>query len=188
MPSIAQPTDNESADSTQAGTVAVTGNTDTSHGATTCAVSIGAEESNVERKSCRWFTFTGPGPRTISLQFTWSISGAGLTLTGALPGTTQANALFKVEYTVDGGSNWSTALSRSFSRDVNGNTAISDSGSENVTLPVAALSLIAVRDRIEADATSAADPTVSASAEIIATISSIQLSIEPQPQQVILMM
>jgi hypothetical protein len=180
MTAIVQPTDNESADSGQAGTAAVSSPTDTGHGATTCSVSIGAEDSDSETKSARWFTFAPMSPRAIALQFSWSISGAGLTLTGALPGTTEANALFLVEYSTNGGSSWSTAVTRTFNRVTNGTTAISDSGSVNLVISTVALSEIQVRDRIRADATSAADPSVAASAEILATISDIQLEVEQQ--------
>jgi len=178
MATIVQPTANQSADTGQPGTAAVTSPTNTGHSATTCSVSIGSEDSSSETKTCRWFTITGPSPRTITLQFSWVISGAGLTLTGALPGTTQANALWLVEYSTNGGSSWSTAVTRTFNRVTNGTTGISDSGSENVVIPTVAITEIQIRDRIRADATSAADPSVAASAEIIATISGIQLSIE----------
>lgn len=188
MPIIVQPQDNETPDSTQALTSAVTGNSDTGHSATTSSVSIGSEQSDSQTKTCRWFTLAGPFPRTINLTFNWSLGGAGLTLTAAAPGTTVANASFLVEYSTNGGASWSTALTRSFSRNTSGTTTISDSGSENVSLPAVGLSQIQVRDRINADATSAGDPTVSATAEIIATIDTIQLSVEPLNPPIIVMM
>jgi hypothetical protein len=187
MPTIVQPQDNESPDSTQALTSAVAGNNNTSHGATTSDVSIGSEQSDSETRTCRWFTFVGFSPRTINLTFNWSISGS-IVLTGAAPGTTVGNASFLVEYSTNGGSSWTTALSRPFSRNDNGTTPISDSGSVNISLPVAALSQIQVRDRIRADATSAADPTVSATASITAQIDTIQLSVEFSTPQIITMM
>jgi hypothetical protein len=178
MPIIIQPGANESPDSTQALTTAVVGNNNTSHAATTSDVSIGSEQFGDETRTCRWFALAGGPARSINLTFNWSITGS-ITLTAAAPGTTVGNASFLVEYTVNGGSSWVTALTRSFTRDTSGTTSISDSGSENISLPVAALSQIQIRDRIRADATSAGDPTVSATASITATIDAIQLSVEP---------
>lgn len=179
MPTVIQATDNETPDSGQAGTSAVTGSVDTGHDATTCSVSVGPEDSDSQTKSDRWFTFTGPAASAINLTFSWSISGAGLTLTGANVGVTTASASFTVEYSTNGGSSWTTALTRTFSRDSTGNTAISDSGNENVSLSVVLLSQIQVRDTISAAAASAGDAAVLAEAEIIGAINTIQLSIEP---------
>jgi hypothetical protein len=187
MPVIVQPQDNETPDSTQALTSAVTGNSDTGHSATTSDVSIGSEESESEIRTCRWSAFAGQTPQKINLTFNWSISGS-IVLVGAAPDSTVGNASFLVEYSTNGGSSWTTALTRSFTRTTSGTTTISDSGAVNISLPVVALSQIQVRDRISADATSTLDPTVSADASITATIDTIQLSVEPVSPQVIMIM
>jgi hypothetical protein len=186
MPTIIQATSNENPDSTQAGAEVVTSPSLTGHAATTSDELVGAEESASETRCCRWFAFTGPGASAISLQFTWSISGS-ITLTGAAPDTTVGNASYRVEYTTDGGSNWSTAITRSFTRNTSGTTTISDGATENITLPTVSLNQIQVRDRIRADASSTGDPSVSAAPTITATISDIQLSVEPFSPNVIWM-
>lgn len=174
---VIQAQDNETPDSTQAGSEAVSGNSDTGHGATTSDEAIGSEESASETRACRWFTFAGQTPSAINLTFNWSISGS-IELTGAAADTTVGNASFRVEYSADGGSNWTVALTRSFTRNTSGTTTISDSGSENVSLPVVNLSQIQVRDRILASASSTGDPTVSATSSITATVDTLQLSVE----------
>ena len=179
MPITVTANNNESPDSTQAFTSAVTGNGNTGHSNTTSSVTIGSEDSNSQTKTCRWFNFVGPPVKEIKLKFNWSINGE-LVLTGAAPDSTVANAAFSVSYSIDGGSNWTTAVIRSFQRNVSGSTPFSDSGSETITLPLVALGQIQVRDRIRADAFSTLDPTVSASSTITASIDSIQLEVEPQ--------
>jgi hypothetical protein len=177
MPVTIQAGSNENPDSTQAGAEVVTSPTNTGHAATTSDESIGAEESASETRCCRWFAFAGPGASAIRLQFTWSISGS-ITLTGAAPDTTIGNASYRVEYSVDNGANWSTAITRSFSRNTSGTTSISDGATEDISIPIAPLALIQVRDRIRADASSTGDPSVSAVPTITATISGLQLSID----------
>lgn len=86
-----------------------------------------------------------------------------------------ANASFSVEYSVNNGASWVTALTRSFTRNTSGTTPLSDSGSVSLDIPAGSSGVVQVRDRIRADAFSAGDPTVSASAAITAEINTFQL-------------
>lgn len=151
----AQATGNQSADSTQPGTTAVTGNTNTGHASTTCFGTNGGGQ----QKSCRWHTFSPtsiPGTKvSVKLKFDWSQNGN--------PSTGDVN--FQVQYTVNGGSNWNTVFSHS-------GFIGSSSGSESVTLSVGQdISQIQVRDLLEVFSS----PEDSSSMN--ATISSIQVEV-----------
>jgi hypothetical protein len=174
---IIQATNNQTPDATQGGS-AVTGNNNTSHGATNSNCVAGSEDSCGVSKTCRWLSFPARPVSKITVQFSWSITGT-LTLTGAAPGTTTADALYRVQYSVDGGSNWTTVLTRSFSRTVSGSTPISDSGSVSQNIVGLNSGLVQLRDLIQVSASSVGDPTVSESADLTATISGIQLDITP---------
>ena len=179
MPSILQAGSNESPDSTQAFTSAVTGNNNTGHSNTTSSVTIGSEDSNSETKTCRWFNYSPMQAEYVKLNFNWSLSGS-LNLTAAAPGTTVANASFSVQYSTDNGVTWSTALSRSYTQTTNGTQPLSDSGSVSLMIMnFGWVGPIQIRDRIRADAFSATDPTVSASASITAEVNTLQLDVAP---------
>jgi len=175
---IVQATSNQTPDATQSFTSAVSGNTNTSHGSTNSSVTIGPEESNDLAKTCRWLSFPSVPANKVTLQFNWSISGS-LTLTAAAPGSTAANALFKVDYSVDNGANWINVVTRSFHREVNGTTPISDGGSVSLQIPAPNSNVVQVRDRIGVDASSTIDPTVAATADLTGSIDTIQLDVQP---------
>lgn len=166
----------ETPDSTQAGTGAVTGDTNTGHGNTLCTVTIGPEQNSAQSKSCRWFSYSSVPSAKTTLQFNWAISGS-LTLTGAAPGTTTATAQFTVEYSTDGGAGWSSALSRSFSLDVSGTTPISDGGSVSLDIAASNPSLVQVRDKVRAQAQSSGDPAVSATSSLTGSVDTLQLAV-----------
>jgi hypothetical protein len=187
MPQTLQAQSNETPDTTQPLTQAVTGNSNTGHSSTTAFVTIGSEESSSQMKTCRWFNYSPMQAANVVISFNWSLSGS-LTLTAAAPDTTVANASFRVEYSLNGGVSWTTALTRSYTQTTNGTQPIGDSGS--VSLPIGSsgnTGVIQIRDRIRADASSTTDPTVSASANITASIDSIQLSVDPLGQVIIIM-
>jgi hypothetical protein len=177
VPLTIQAQNNETPDSTQALTSAVTGNSNTGHSNTNSTVEVGPDESNSQTKTCRWFNFPGALVTKTKLQFSWSLSGS-LTLTGALPGTTVAHGIFEVEYSINGGASWNSAVSRTFTQNVNGTQPLSDSGSVDIDIVTTDPAQVQVRDRVRADASSAIDPTVSASASITAEIHTLQLEVD----------
>lgn len=179
MPYILQAQSNETPDSTQPLTSAVTGNSGTGHSNTTSSVTIGSEESDAQTKTCRWLNYSPMQAEKVVLNFNWSLSGS-LTLTGAAPDSTVGNASFRVEYSTDNGATWNTALSRSYTQTTNGTQPLSDGGSVNLVIgPSGNVGVIQIRDRIRADASSTLDPTVSASASITAEINTLNLEVSP---------
>lgn len=186
MSLVLQARNNETPDSTQPITSAVTGNSNTGHADTTSSVSIGSEEENEVSRTCRFFSLSSVAASKATLKFNWSLSGS-LTLTAAAPGTTIADALFLVEYSVNNGASWSAALTKSFSSVTNGTVPLSDSGSVTLNIPAANTGLVQIRDRIKAHAASAGDPTVAASASITAQLNTLQLEVVPVLQPIVIM-
>jgi hypothetical protein len=179
MPLIVQAQNNETPDSTQSFTAAVNGNNNTSHGSTNSNVIIGAEDSADQSKTCRWFNFQNILPKSVRLKFNWSASGS-VEIVAASPGSTQASASFVIQYSVDGGVNWITAASAGANRNSSGNTPFSDGGSVDIVISAPQTGQVQIRDRIFAGASSTLDPTVSATADVTASIDSIQLEVEPK--------
>src|SRR5262245_25322210 len=97
-----QPTANQSPDATLGG-LAVTAPTKTVHASTTATCS---DAGGSQTKSCRWFTFPSFSAqvRTMTLKLDHTTSGA---LTGA--GATNS---YQVDYTLNGGTNWTSAVLR----------------------------------------------------------------------------
>lgn len=148
------PTANETPDSGQGGS-AVTGNTNTGHSATTSNGPNGASQT----KTCRWSGFTsGAGQiQSVTLKVTHTSNGS---LSGA-----GAFNQFILQYTLNGGGAWTTAVSRTSFTSSSGPTVFS------VSLPVTQnLTQVQVRDSITA---SSVDVGENASATV--TISSIQI-------------
>jgi hypothetical protein len=150
---ISQPTSNSTPDAGQGGG-AVTGNTNTGHSTTTCTGNNGASQT----KSCVWTTFS---PSSVSgtitlmqLKFSWSQS-ASLSL---------GNSQFRVQYSIDGGSNWNNVFDHQGFESGSGSETVILSNSQNI-------SQVRVRDRIIAESITD-DTTI-----VQATISSIQLEV-----------
>lgn len=128
------PGGNENPDTTQAGSIAVTGASNTGHNSTTSSAANGSAQS----KSCRWFSFTGFLATRTSMQLQVTHSSSG-TLSGA-----GASNLFRFQYTLDGGSNWTTAVTRADFTAADGETFV-------FTLDATQdLSLVQVRDLLVA--------------------------------------
>lgn len=92
-----QPTSNESPDSTQGGgAIAVSTPSNTGHASTTVAV-------GTPIATCRWFAFQSVSgiKSSVRLKANW-------TRDGSVPGGTSNS--FTLEYSLDGGSGWSTAF------------------------------------------------------------------------------
>ena len=186
---IRQPGGNTTPDATLGG-VAVTGNTNTGHAATTavCASIAGAlgSDSDSQAKSCRWHTFSaGPGgAQSVKLQLSWSASGtAGASADSGDGGSATGEIDFQIDYTVNGGSNWTNIVSEVKSaNDVNPTSvSINNSSSANITLSVGQdLTQVQVRSRTRGNSTANGgnETSASGSASLTLTVSGIQIEIQ----------
>jgi hypothetical protein len=153
----------ESPDTTQPpGTSPVTGASATGHASTTSQ----AQDGGSEQKTCRWFDlssapgYPGPSNRTsTTLRITHSSSGSLLNL--------GASNLFRIEYSLDGGSNWLTAVQRL--------NFTSPEGPQTVTINLLnnqSISLVQIRDLVSASSIDPGD-----SATCVGTVSDIQIEV-----------
>src|SRR5262249_10914960 len=131
------PTSNTTPDPGQAGTSAVTGNTNTGHGSTT---STASRSTTLITRTCAWAGFVA-----VSGQIQSAILKADWTQDGTLSdGGIQAQNDFSIEYSVNGGSSWTTL------RDAL-NIQSPSSGSSQATLSnVQDLTQVKVRDSLTA--------------------------------------
>lgn len=152
------PTSNESPDTGQGGS-AVTGNTNTGHGST---VATSTDGGGNETKTCRWSGFAAtPGGQIKSVTLKIGHSSQG-DLVGAGP----TNA-FTLDYTLNGGTNWLSAVSRA-------NFTALQSGTFSVALAVNQdLTQVQARDAIQATTVGLGD-----SASATASISDIRIEVE----------
>lgn len=147
---VAQPTTNETPDAAQGG-AAVAGITNTGHGATSTSSSATGiapfgTDSDSDSKSARWFGLQNVGGQktSVRLKFSWSAGGscnASGGLGGSDPqinGNASSSCSFQIEYSLNGGSNWTTHVSDSASASSSGLTGDSDSfdndGSADIAL------------------------------------------------------
>jgi hypothetical protein len=164
------PTLNTTPDPGQGGN-AVTAPSNTGHANTTVSATgdgIGVSD----QKSCIWTGFTSvPGtPVTKTLKITHTSQGS---VSGA-----SASNLFRLEYSLNGGGAWSTAVSRINMTTSQGPTVFS------VALPVGQdLTQVRVRDFIQATAL-----TIGHNAAADATISDIQIEVVTQDVQIVILM
>jgi len=153
---IVQAANHQTPDAGQGGSLAVSSDSNTGHGSTTALSNFGVPQT----KSCRWHTFAFSTPSKIRLQFNWSEDG---NIGGGAPGTN----LFRVQYSIDGGSNWTDALSH-------GPFIVGPaSGSVDIVIPNAPISQIQVRDTL----TASSDPSDTCS--VTGAISGLQLEVTP---------
>lgn len=160
-------TSNTTPDPGQGG-LAVTGASNTGHSSTTASCVDGA----TQRKSCKWTAFpsTGGQPISVTLKFDHTSSGS---LVGA--GATNA---FGVDYSLNGGTNWTAAVFRENYTASQGPTTAS------VALPVSQdLTQVQVRDLLDTSTL-----TLGESASATATISNIKIEVLVGDSSVIAMM
>jgi len=151
------PTANQTPDATLGG-LAVTGASNTGHSSTSAVASNGAFQA----KSCRWHTFQSVSGqiRAITLKFDH-------TSTGSLIGGGSFNQ-FEVDYTLNGGGAWTTAVLREAYTFAQGPTTAS--------IPLSAtqdISQVQVRDLIVASTTDLGE-----NAAATATMANIKLEVE----------
>lgn len=164
------PTANASPDAGLGGS-AVTTPSNTGHASTSCSAA-GDDVGVVETKSCGWSGFSNPGGGrlAVTLQLTH-------TSNGTVSGATALNA-FQVEYSVNNGSSWTVAVSRGNMSSAAGPTVFSAALSTSQDL-----SLVKVRDSIEASAVASGDAATAS-----ATVADIQIVLVLDNGQVMVMM
>jgi hypothetical protein len=144
---------------------AVTSPSNTGHGSTFTSDPIGPGNAV---KTCRWSGFASAGAIVTSmrLQFSWGITAGSVT---------DGGNSFAVEYSLNGGSNWISAVSRADVTDP-------DSGSVDIALPTSQdATQVQVRDNLTATA-------AGAPATITASVSGIQLEVITQASAQLLVM
>lgn len=177
-----QPTSNTSPNI--GGTSAVTDAANTGHGATESAATRNTDGTTTTTKTCRWSAFQSVSGTIlgITLKLNWEASGSVDAITSDTGDTASADIGLTIDYSTDGGSNWTGLVSVGTQASATAGTSdsdtLDDSGSESVSISSAiSLSQIQVRDRIEAVAVVSEDVAATASADITATISGIQLEV-----------
>jgi hypothetical protein len=194
-----QPTANQTPDPALGGGI-VTGIINTGHGSTntTSAVLVGAggSDSDADTKSARWSSFQTVGGQIadIRLKFNWSINGGATASADNLDGgNASSDASFAIQYSINGGSSWITALVRNVSASDPGDPSnlINDSGSVDISLGAGqAINLVQVRALMDTSADASAGPSSSADADasITTTVSLIRLEVTTSDGQVIVIM
>lgn len=167
---VSVPTSNTTPDPAQGGT-AVTTPTNTGH-ANTSVSAVGDGVGVSEQKSCIWTGFTNisatPVSKTLKITHTSNGSRSGAS----------ASNLFSLDYSLNGGGAWTSAVSRINMTSSAGPTVFS------VALPVGQdLTQVQVRDFIQASAV-----TIGHNAAADATISDIKVEVVTQDTQVPIMM
>lgn len=162
---VSIPTSNTSEDPAQGGTP-VTTPTNTGHANTSC-LAAGDDVGVSETKSCLWTGFTNvsglPTSKTLKITHTSNGSRSGAS----------ASNQFRLQYSLDGGGAWTTAVSRFNMTTSQGPTVFS------LALPIGQdLTQVQVRDLIQASAI-----TIGHNAAADATIADIQIEVVTQDQQ-----
>lgn len=205
---IIQPTANQTPDATLGG-LAVTGITNTGHGETSTSSSANAlapfgNASDSDSKSARWFGLSNvSGQRTsVRLKFSWSASGSCDANGGQggsdpqIDGTASSSCSFGVEYSLNGGSSWTTHVSDSAGAfsfgPISDNNDFDNNGLADIALSNNQdVSLIQVRvlysTSCDADAGNGSE-SATANADVTASISGIQVEVVTQDQTHLLVM
>lgn len=164
---ISQPTSFQNPDAGQGGS-GVDTPSNTGHASTTATGSGG----NSEQKTCRWFSFSPVSGVIVSITLKIDHTSSG-TLTGPTPSND-----FTLEYSLNGGGAWNTAVSRSNFTASQGPTTFS------VALAVSQdISQVQVRDKMRGVSVDLADI-----ATATATIANIKLEVVTQDPHVIVIM
>lgn len=183
------PTANTNPD--QGGTSAFTSANNTSGSSSAAATFSGFSGSDANADSCRWHTFSysGPTPIAINLKFDWSANG-DTEMDFLIVGSGNTLAQFEIEYTVNGGSNWSGVVSEGVALSDEGSDSFNTSGAVNQSIPAATtISQIQVRARMDASVSvSSSEDGNTADANVSGSISNIRLEITTPSGNVIVMM
>jgi hypothetical protein len=184
----------------QGGTLAVSSDTNTGHGSTVTSCSStdtgpSAPDSDSQAKSCRWFSIPVAllgNVTSAKLKFNWAATGS-LDISQDVAGSGTASIQVVIEYSLDGGANWTSQVNKTKSvsgANVSASLDAPTSGSETITLSNSQdTSLVQVRTRTDVftSATAPSSGTVTSTASITTSISAIQVEIE-LAQQILVMM
>jgi hypothetical protein len=157
-----QPTANQTPDPGQGG-LAVTGAINTGHSNTTA----GAFNGDSQTKSCKWTGFQSVAGQITSvvLKVDWSESGS----------TQGGGRIFRLDYSVNGGANWTNIFTHSPLSVLSGSAQVTLSNGQDLTQ-------VQVRDLLQADS------VLEAAESVTGSISSIRLEVTTAEAQVIVMM
>jgi hypothetical protein len=157
---------------------AVSSQSNTGHGSTQSSANrVLRNGAASQTRTCLWHSFSAvPGTKTrVTLKFDWTLNASALvSVEGPGSGGT-ALYNFRIEYSLDNGSNWTVG------RVVNGSVSIDTSGSESIDLPnpgAIDITQIRLRDRIFASATVSGLGHAEASSNATASVSNISLEVE----------
>jgi hypothetical protein len=205
---IRQPTSNQTPDATLGG-AAVTDITNTGHGSTTTTSSVldspppGSPVNDADNKTARWFALQDVGGEKIlvKLKFSWDVSGSCNATGGfGLPdpqidGTASAEGSFHIDYSVNGGSNWTQHVSDSMTASSVGasdSDSFNNASSADITLSNAQdVSQVQVRVQYQTSANAEAGNGLEnavADSTIDATVSGIQVEVTTVDGTVIIIM
>jgi hypothetical protein len=157
MPNLTvNPTANSTPDVGQGG-ISVTGNSNTGHDST-----VTATANALVTKSCIWTGFPSVGGvASARLKFDWTEAGT------VNEGTGFATNEFRIQYSLNGGGVWNTAI-------LHNDVIAPNSGSFDLLLNLPQdISQVQVRDRMQAEASA----DISDSANITTTVSNIRIEV-----------
>lgn len=180
MPTIVrEPQDNETPDATLGGN-AVTGVSDTGH-ASTVTPSSANTGSDSDEKSARWFGLENYGGFRISvrLQLSWTASGIASAVDDGEGGTASGSATFTLEYTVDGGDNWTEIVTDNATAEAPGTPDADFTNNDSADIALSSdvdLSLVEVRGDYTTSAASSGLGN-NGSASVTVVVSGIQVEI-----------
>ncbi|HEU0175224.1 MAG TPA: hypothetical protein VFV58_13265 [Blastocatellia bacterium] len=193
-----QPASNQSPDPGQGG-LAVTGAANTGHAQTHCGVTEPTGGVLLQKKTCIWTAFgavTGP-IRAIHLKADWSIPAQAVSASSTVVGDSAlAFSQFLLEYSVNGGSSWTTATDQQRTVTASDGSSSSDnsltgaSGSIDISIPATTpIASIRLRDSLNTEADNIEDVGGDsfASAGIDAVVSNIRLEVTTQDLQPIVL-
>ena len=150
------PGSNQTPNPTQSGTDIFLNMSNSGHGDNSTFVFAWEDGSQVADRTGKWFNFQAPPAGTISkitLKLNWThVSSIGVENIGG--GSCGAQTLWKVEYTINGGSNWVTLIQRPNSQFGDGNSDLSSESAEAAAdIPIGtSFSQIQIRANLYAEA------------------------------------
>jgi hypothetical protein len=168
---------------------AVTSPSNIGHDNTTSTVSGNGTKS--QTKTCLWSTFPDvPGTKTrVTLKFNWSLDASVFAEIVTETGFSSAEGSLNIDYSTDGGSNWTSAILPqsvlvSVSEWGSADDGLSAGGSESINLPSPGsidITQIRVRDRIFARIKAPSIPAGNnTNASVAVIISGISLEVETE--------
>lgn len=177
---VRQPTATQTPDATLAG-LAVTGITNTGHGSTVTSSSANNGATDLDEKSARWFGLQNvSGQRSgVRLKLSWTASGTAGATDDGVGGAGQGAAAFIIEYSLNGGSSWTTVVTEDALADSpgSGSDSFTNNNSADIALPNNQdISLVEVRADYNTSAFSSGLGNTG-SGSVTVTVSGIQVEV-----------